>query len=292
MSSEVYNLAWIDFESSSGKMSRNLLNDQNFSDVTLACGGGKQFQVHKVIISACSSFFQNILLKNPHPHPLIYLNGLDGDCLESVIQFMYLGQTEVKHEDLDHFIKVAKDLQVSGLNHDVLSKETQIISQEKLAEQLDEVSQGFLENSKFHQQMEDVSHGFLEDSSFHKDDDAESKIECKPNVVVDVSRGFLEDSNSPRYSDEVIEINPIYPQMIDNTACESRPKNLLTFHRDTKHQGQMYSCEKCERQFTQKKNLKVHFESQHEGKVYPCNLCDAKYSAPTNLSRHKNKFHV
>ena len=50
-----------------------LRDDNEFTDVTLACEDGQQLQAHKVILAASSPFFEKILQKNKHPYPLIYL---------------------------------------------------------------------------------------------------------------------------------------------------------------------------------------------------------------------------
>ena len=43
----------------------------------------------KVIISACSPFFRNVLRQNPHQHPLLYMKGVRYTDLQSVLNFMY-----------------------------------------------------------------------------------------------------------------------------------------------------------------------------------------------------------
>ena len=45
---------------------------RDFLDVTLASEDRKQIEAHKVILTVSSPFFQNLLKKNKHPHPLIY----------------------------------------------------------------------------------------------------------------------------------------------------------------------------------------------------------------------------
>ena len=46
-----------------------------FSDVTLVSDDQRPFQAHKYVLSAFSPVLKDILLNNPHPHPLIYLRG-------------------------------------------------------------------------------------------------------------------------------------------------------------------------------------------------------------------------
>eukprot|EP00091_Calanus_sinicus_P021451 TRINITY_DN6361_c0_g2_i1.p1 TRINITY_DN6361_c0_g2~~TRINITY_DN6361_c0_g2_i1.p1 ORF type:complete len:107 (+),score=16.34 TRINITY_DN6361_c0_g2_i1:189-509(+) len=88
MESDKFCLRWNDFETNISAAFRELRDDKDFFDVTLACDD-EQIQVHKVILSACSPFFRNILRRNPHQHPLLYLKGVKHSDLQSVLHFMY-----------------------------------------------------------------------------------------------------------------------------------------------------------------------------------------------------------
>ena len=114
MGSEKFCLRWNDFESNISTAFRELRDDKDFFDVTLACNG-EQIQAHKVILSACSPFFRNILRRNPHQHPLLYLKGVKYTDLQSVLNFMYHGEVNVAQEELNSFLAVAEELSVKGL---------------------------------------------------------------------------------------------------------------------------------------------------------------------------------
>ena len=114
MNSEKFCLRWNDFEHNISNAFRELRDDKDFFDVTLACDE-EQIQAHKVILSACSSFFHNILRRNPHQHPLLYVKGVKLTYLESVLNFMYHGEVNVAQDDLNSFLQVAEDLSVRGL---------------------------------------------------------------------------------------------------------------------------------------------------------------------------------
>jgi len=114
MSSEKFCLRWNDFESNISVAFRELRDDKDFFDVTLACDD-EQISAHKVILSACSPFFRNILRRNPHQHPLLYLKGVKYTDLQSVLNFMYHGEVNVAQEELNSFLAVAEDLRVKGL---------------------------------------------------------------------------------------------------------------------------------------------------------------------------------
>ena len=80
-----------DFETNAPNSFRNLWKDGHFTDVTLATKDDQQIRVHKVILSSCSPFFRNILLKNPHQNPLLYLKDIKYRELELLVEFIYLG---------------------------------------------------------------------------------------------------------------------------------------------------------------------------------------------------------
>ena len=114
MGSEKFCLRWNDFESNISLAFRELRDEKDFFDVTIACED-EQVNAHKVILSACSPFFRDILRRNPHQHPLLYLSGVKLVDLQSVLNFMYHGEVSVAQEELNSFLAVAEDLKVKGL---------------------------------------------------------------------------------------------------------------------------------------------------------------------------------
>ena len=72
MSGEKFCLRWNDFESHLSGSFKEIRDSKDFFDVTLV-SDQDQLEAHKVIISACSPFFRNLLRRNPHQHPLLYL---------------------------------------------------------------------------------------------------------------------------------------------------------------------------------------------------------------------------
>jgi len=114
---EKFCLRWNDFETNITGSFKELREDEDFLDVTLACADG-QIQAHKLILSACSPFFRTVLRRNKHEHPLLYLKGVKcADCI-SILNFMYHGEVNVAKDDLSSFLAVAEDLKVRGLTQD------------------------------------------------------------------------------------------------------------------------------------------------------------------------------
>ena len=122
MASEKFCLRWNDFESNISQAFQEIRNDNDLFDVTLACDD-EQIKCHKLILSACSLFFRNILRRNPHQHPLLYLKGVKCVDLESILNFMYHGEVSIAQEQLNSFLAVAEDLQVKGLTQNNKDRE-------------------------------------------------------------------------------------------------------------------------------------------------------------------------
>jgi len=116
-------LKWNDFESNVSTSFRDLREDGDFFDVTLACDGN-QLEAHKVILSACSPFFRGVLKRNPHSHPLLYLKGVKYEDVLAVLNFMYHGEVNIAQTELNSFLAVAEDLQVKGLTQSATSQPT------------------------------------------------------------------------------------------------------------------------------------------------------------------------
>ena len=113
--SEKLCLQWNDFKVNIASAFGNLRENNDFSDVTLACEDGKQVEAHKVILASSSPFFQKLLERNKHPHPLVYMKGLNSENLLAIIDFLYCGEANVKQENLDSFLALAEELQLKGL---------------------------------------------------------------------------------------------------------------------------------------------------------------------------------
>merc|ERR1712150_56598 len=108
-------LKWNDFQENVISAFGTLREDREFADVTLACEDGQQVEAHKVILTSSSPFFLNLLRRNKHPHPLIYMRGLKSEDLVAMVDFLYFGEANIYQENLDSFLAVAEELQLKGL---------------------------------------------------------------------------------------------------------------------------------------------------------------------------------
>merc|ERR1712129_374704 len=118
-------LKWNDFQENALSAFGTLRGDREFADVTLACEDGQQVEAHKVILASSSPFFLNLLRRNKHTHPLVYMRGMKSEDLVAMIDFLYFGEANVYQENLDSFLAVAEELQLKGLMGSAAEKEAE-----------------------------------------------------------------------------------------------------------------------------------------------------------------------
>ena len=113
--SEKLCLQWNDFKDNVNSVFEKLRGDREFTDVTLVCEDGQQMETHKVVLASSSPFFEKILQKSKHPHPLIYLRGFQSKDFASILDFLYFGQANIYQENLDSFLAIADEIKLNGL---------------------------------------------------------------------------------------------------------------------------------------------------------------------------------
>jgi len=115
MSSDSVDILHNEFADFTAATFQLLYSNNNFADVTLVCEDGRQLKAHKIILSSSSVLFRRILVGNPHQYPVIYLRGIKYQDLQLIVQFIYLGQIKISQEDLQDFIDVSTDLEITGI---------------------------------------------------------------------------------------------------------------------------------------------------------------------------------
>lgn len=113
-SQEHYSLRWNDHQNQILLAFDALLQTKSLVDVTLVCAD-TSIRAHKVVLSACSPFFQRVFAENPCKHPVIVLKDFNGWVVQAIVDFMYRGEISVPQERLQTLIQAGESLQVRGL---------------------------------------------------------------------------------------------------------------------------------------------------------------------------------
>ncbi|XP_053682333.1 broad-complex core protein isoforms 1/2/3/4/5 isoform X2 [Sabethes cyaneus] len=107
-------LCWNNFADNIASGFQNLYDRGDLVDVTIACDR-KLLKAHKIVLAICSPYFQEMFMTNPCKHPIIVLKDVSVNVMQELLQFMYQGEVNVKHTELQSFMKIAETLQIKGL---------------------------------------------------------------------------------------------------------------------------------------------------------------------------------
>ena len=116
-------MKWQSFQSHLQSSHSDLYHTKQFADVTLVSDDLVKFPAHKTILAASSRIFQSLLsmaTTDLQQYPVLYLKDVTGEDLESVLQFIYLGEAEISEYRAKYFESIARDL---GL-HEMIGDDT------------------------------------------------------------------------------------------------------------------------------------------------------------------------
>jgi len=320
-SSEKFCLRWNDFEANVSSAFREIRDEKDFFDVTLACDDDSQIQAHKVIIAACSPFFRNVLRKNSHQHPLLYLKGVKYKELLCVLNFMYMGEVNVAQDDLNSFLAVAEDLRVKGLtqgsnNGGGGGGGERPKSEPKHVPIRPREPQGSSE-PPVKRSRPSVPTPATSSSSYqsYQDDDIQEVVPVKsePGTVSSQSAGHYEAAGQQENQvalEEQYDESYDYGQygeggyddgsgMIDpntgmplQTADGNKANDLDAILTSlVTHNGESWQCLRCGKVTKTKAHIKQHAETHVEGIENICGFCGKKFKTSNTLKNHISLTH-
>ena len=256
-----------DFNTFSGETLRGLFEDSDFCDVTLVCSNGKQIMAHKVVLTAGSDFFHNLLKQHKHAHPLVYLHNLPQDLVLALVAFVYVGACEVEQDAIDAFLKAADILKVKGLGQ---------TSDEQM-------NKGVIEeqNTKY----------------FPTDIDQSVENNETPTVTVDTEEEWQEKASPEEQmehppekisSEKTIDVKArisVRRQIWKCDQCSYQSKNFSHLNRHIKavHEGFKYACQFCIYKVTDKTAYKKHLREVHNIDKLVCSFCNYKCNKSWSL---------
>ncbi|XP_023019206.1 uncharacterized protein [Leptinotarsa decemlineata] len=109
-----YCLRWRYHHSNLQSMFSQLLEREAFCDVTLACEG-RTIKAHKIVLSACSTYFETILSQYEEKDPILIMKDVKYVDIKCLVEFMYKGEINVEHCHLATLLKTAEELRIKGL---------------------------------------------------------------------------------------------------------------------------------------------------------------------------------
>ena len=320
-------LWWNDFHNNTISSFSHMRKDQEFCDVTLACDGDHKVEAHKVVLAASSSFFSKLLKQNNHPHPLIYMRGMNTLQMTSVVDFIYRGEVNIHQDDLDDFLKLAGELDLQGLNGPEKSKECkQYREQESSNSEHIPSNPVHNEVTKFpdsnilqtdENSFEETSLVLADLYSLNDSDKSKEDLQTKvyrvrtnikdtptyfpsrnPSNEVTQSSDSQSDENCFEETSLIqadvnsVKTNSTYENLDDTINSMIRRQKAVGKRQKATDGKANYICLECGKETRRKCDMRHHIEGKHiEGVSHPCNKCQKYFRSRNSLSNHKSIRH-
>merc|ERR1712126_75835 len=215
-----------------------------------------QILAHKTVLSSASSIFQELLLINSNSNPILYLKGVKHAELESILQFIYLGEAKVLENRLDLFVSASKELKIKELNKSQeevinVSKELKIKDLNKKQEEFENISK---ELNRNHEEVENVNEII---------GDFESVVKTEELLETDKASEFNDSSHETQETLlKQTQKSSICP--VCKTTFSSAGNMQKHYHKSHSTAQPQFSCNKCPKTFNQKGNLSRHMQARHK----------------------------
>merc|ERR1712133_178456 len=267
MYQEKYNLNWPTYSDHLREMLHEMMKSNELTDVTLVCDDKRQYKAHKIVLSACSSVFKNIINDLPQNNSVIYLRGIQHQEMESILEFMYSGVAKFHQNRMAEFLNVSKNLEINEINKNIVFEDENI-----------------LKNNKHDYKKLPIDQSLNTSEIIHRD---ENVMEKEYENLSD----YKKLANVPNHMEIQQEVVKLVWYTCNQCGKQYNQNNHLKTHIQSVHEGVKYSCNHCEQQFTRKNSLNVHVKSVHEGVKYPCNKCDYRATRKKIVKRHIETIH-
>ena len=243
--SEKLCIQWNDFKENVAIAFTNIREEKDFTDVTLACEDGEQVEAHKVILAASSPFFQKLLGRTKHAHPLIFMRGVKSTEMVAIVDFLYCGETNILQENLDSFLAIATELKLKGLLG------------------LGDAGGGEKENIDGKSSQIEPDHYDTHLVGVSLGDKARQKREMVKNGLDLTERTIMSKNCSLTELDEKVK------------SMMAQSGKAISYGKGTMRLANI--CKVCGKE-GQIVNIRDHIEANHlEGVSLPCNLCERKF---------------
>ena len=249
--SEKFNLKWNDFNVNVSKSFGRLRNEEYLHDVTLVGDDYTQISAHKLVLSACSEYFQQAFKRNDkiQSHTLLCLEGLSKQDLDNVLDYMYNGEVSIYQENLNRFLAVAQRLKLEGL----LGGEQETDDPEHLPPQKQETSDPHVLTPNVFDQQKAPRQRM-------------PKVEGSNNIISLNTTQNDEIDATLNENLEVLDGGNYRCRLCgkDSLGMKRNARQNMKNHVETHLEGLSFNCQHCGKEFRSKNSLTVHKSLKHK----------------------------
>ena len=306
---ENFTLTWHNYSDHLLKALEEMMTSSAFADVTLVTDDKQQIRAHRNILSACSPVFKKILQLDSgvNTNPIIYLRGIQHAEMESIMQFIYFGETRFYKERMSEILMVAKNLEIQELstaemNNEMVSNEESNVNESSVVLNEDtyqDPTQNFSEGDSnyIHQTNTSTqpSKPIIKNKASKKNiKTKDSKSSCnKCDKQLTGKGNLIRHIHSPHEGVasnqcENMDIAGVPPHALDE---ETQIVEIYNATKGTEIDKQFsnksqFQCKQCDKSYYGSGGLSNHNKSVHEGVKYPCDQCDYQATQQSSLKTH------
>lgn len=272
------NLNWNNFGENLSSLVKDFRNDKDFFDVTLLCEDGQLISANKFMLSCCSTFFKFVFKKAAQNNVVIYLKGVKGNQMNSILDFIYHGSTNVHENQLTTFLETANDLKIRGL-----------VETSKL-QRLEAASDSTQEQSARTRNRSRSQSG----NSIKRE--SPSPLNADLAMTDDSSYAAEELDHVEIDENELVDdpIDPNFGQTGKTSSHQTPDKRMSLYHPDQTVKSSIspykHNCTVCGKSFSYRHVLENHIET-HYNNAYPCDVCQKIFKTRNSLKSHLSQKH-
>ncbi|RZF43289.1 hypothetical protein LSTR_LSTR001550 [Laodelphax striatellus] len=314
MANKSFHLRWNNHLQNLRTLFESIYNEQNLVDVTLSCSDG-MLKAHKLVLSACSPYFEAVFRENPCKHPIVILKGIQLQEIKTLLEYMYIGSVDVLEDDLEVLLNVANELQVKGLvqKQQPFTNGNSVPPNERKRKLENERRLKDNGKSEKHWKVETL---LSPDGLFYNKKSKNRNDENNQNTEpIEEESQSLNESNSNQMmesdSNQGMPLHPVIkvesPDESEGATCDD-VINSNVFHatsndgegagggEDKQHQQTAQAllehheestfCLVCNKNFHSRQNLRRHLQTHTGEKPHRCDYCDLSFLRLSHLQRH------
>ena len=244
-----YSLKWQAHSDHLKSMMKQLMSNDDFSDITLVTEDNKKLKANINILSSCSPVFDDVLKskKENSPSQIMYLRGIRYSEMRSIMQFIYLGEATFYEERMKEFFDVARSLQIKELCNGAETESTNTtLTKENIRYDCEDCIKTFSDKHKLIRHRQSVHEGV--------------KYPCE-----------LCDFRATRLDTLTRHIKSQHEGL--KFSChrcdhQASTQSNLTVHIQKMHEGVWYVCNHCGYENANHKGIRLHIQNKHEGVQY------------------------
>jgi len=282
---EQYSLNWNNYKFSMTGSLRTIIQEEDFVDVTLHTEG-QTLKAHKVYLSACSSYFKNVLKGlNLWQHPVLFLEVPFLD-LQKILEFVYYGEVQVSQKRLQSFLKSAELLKINGLIDQISQSSESSTFDQSFFSKLPKKKKRRKESIETNEELQNILENDENVEVTIKNEDETSEEQTEEVVVKADPDDFSNDDNIITQNEANIDDTGANRGIVIRNDL-LRPENLQPI------QGPMYGergrCHFCSLLCPDRMSLTEHLTKVHQPPKHSlCENCENFFHICA-IQRHRQK---